>query len=210
MRIDVTTATRRAAPVGETAAAISVITGDDIRRAGVTTIADALLLADGVHVARFNNGTWAISARGFNQNTANKLLVMVDGRTVYSPLFTGVFWNTLDYVLEDIDRIEVIRGPGATLWGANAVTGSSTSSPATRAIRRARSRPSRPATRTPQSPKSGTAVPPAPRRRGASTASSRHATPSALPRADRPGTAGAAGRPGSGSTVALPGRPRGS
>jgi iron complex outermembrane receptor protein len=123
MRIDVTTATRRAEPVGETAAAISVITGDDIRRSGVTTIADALLLADGVHVARFNNGTWAISSRGFNANTANKLLVMVDGRTVYSPLFTGVFWNTLDYILEDIDRIEVIRGPGATLWGANAVNG---------------------------------------------------------------------------------------
>jgi iron complex outermembrane receptor protein len=123
MRIDVTTATRQPEPVGTTAAAISVITGDDIRRSGVTTIADALLLADGVHVARFNNGTWSITARGFNQNTANKLLVMVDGRTVYSPLFTGVFWNTLDYVLEDIDRIEVIRGPGATLWGANAVNG---------------------------------------------------------------------------------------
>ncbi len=123
MRIDVTIATRRAEPIGETAAAISVITGDDIRRAGVTTIADALLLADGVHVARFNNGTWAISARGFNINSANKLLVMVDGRTVYSSLFTGVFWNALDYALEDIDRIEVIRGPGATLWGANAVNG---------------------------------------------------------------------------------------
>jgi iron complex outermembrane receptor protein len=123
MRIDVTTATRQPEPVGTTAAAISVVTSDDIRRSGVTTIADALLLADGVHVARFNNGSWSITARGFNQNTANKLLVMVDGRTVYSPLFTGVFWNSLDYVLEDIDRIEVIRGPGATLWGANAVNG---------------------------------------------------------------------------------------
>jgi iron complex outermembrane receptor protein len=123
MQIDVTTAGRRAEPVGSTAAAISVITGDDIRRAGVTTIADAVQLADGVHVARFNNATWAISSRGFNSNTANKLLVMVDGRTVYSPLFAGVFWNVLDYVLEDIDRIEVIRGPGAALWGANAVNG---------------------------------------------------------------------------------------
>src|SRR5687767_8847678 len=93
MRIDVTTATRQPEPVGTTAAAISVVTSDDIRRSGVTTIADALLLADGVHVARFNNGSWSITARGFNQNTANKLLVMVDGRTVYSPLFTGVFWN---------------------------------------------------------------------------------------------------------------------
>jgi iron complex outermembrane recepter protein len=123
MDIDVTLTARRPERVGIAAAAISVITGDDIRRAGVTTIADAIALADGVHVARFNNGTWAISARGFNQNTANKLLVMVDGRTVYSPLFAGVFWNTLDYVLEDIARIEVIRGPGATLWGANAVNG---------------------------------------------------------------------------------------
>ena len=123
MLIDVTTAGRRAEPVGTTPAAVSVISGEDIRRAGVTTIADAVQLADGVHVARFNNGTWAISPRGFNANTANKLLVMVDGRTVYSPLFTGVFWNVLDYVLEDIDRIEVIRGPGAALWGANAVNG---------------------------------------------------------------------------------------
>jgi iron complex outermembrane receptor protein len=123
MRIDVTSATRRAEPVGTTAAAISVITADDIRRAGVTTIADALRLADGVHVARFNTGSWAISSRGFNITSANKLLVMIDGRTVYSPLFTGVFWNALDYVLEDIARIEVIRGPGATLWGANAVNG---------------------------------------------------------------------------------------
>jgi iron complex outermembrane receptor protein len=123
MEIDVTLATRHPEPVREAAAAISVITGDDIRRAGVSTIADAIALADGVHVARFNNGSWAISARGFNITSANKLLVMVDGRTEYSPLFTGVFWNMLDYVLEDIDRIEVIRGPGAALWGANAVNG---------------------------------------------------------------------------------------
>jgi iron complex outermembrane receptor protein len=123
MRIDVTTAARREQPIGTTAAAMSVITGDDIRRAGVTTIAEALRLADGVHVARFNNGTWRISPRGFNGSSPNKLLVMVDGRTVYSPLFAGVFWNTLDYVLEDIDRIEVIRGPGTVLWGANALNG---------------------------------------------------------------------------------------
>jgi iron complex outermembrane receptor protein len=123
MEIDVTLATREAEPVRRTAAAIAVVTGDDIRRSGVTTIADALALADGVHVARFNNGTWAVSARGFNATSANKMLVMVDGRIEYSPLFSGAFWNTLDYTLEDIDRIEVIRGPGATLWGANAVNG---------------------------------------------------------------------------------------
>src|SRR5207244_12220700 len=93
MQIDVTLAARQPEPVRETAAAISVITGEDIRRAGVSTIADAIALADGVHVARFNNGSWAISARGFNITSANKLLVMVDGRTEYSPLFTGVFWN---------------------------------------------------------------------------------------------------------------------
>jgi iron complex outermembrane recepter protein len=123
MRIDVTTVTRSPQPFGLAGAAISVITSNDIRRSGVTTIADALRLADGVHVAQSANNTWNITARGFNQSTANKLLVMVDGRTVYSPLFTGVFWNVVDYTLEDIDRIEVIRGPGATLWGANAVNG---------------------------------------------------------------------------------------
>src|SRR5919106_1205701 len=123
MQIDVTLASREREPIGRTAAAITVITGDDIRRAGVTTIADALALADGVHVARFNNGSWAVSARGFNATSANKLLVMIDGRIEYSPLFSGTFWNMLDYTLEDIDRIEVIHGPGATLWGANAVNG---------------------------------------------------------------------------------------
>ena len=123
MQIDVTLATRRPEPVGSTAAAIQVITRDDIHRSGVTTIADALTLADGLEVARFNNGTWAISARGFSATAANKLLVMIDGRTEYSPLFSGAFWNTIDYVLDDIERIEVIRGPGATLWGANAVNG---------------------------------------------------------------------------------------
>jgi iron complex outermembrane receptor protein len=123
MQIDVTLAARRPEPVGATAAAIQVITRDDIRRSGVTTIGDALTLADGLTVARLNNGTWAISARGFTATAANKLLVMVDGRTEYSPLFSGAFWNMVDYVLEDVDRIEVIRGPGATLWGANAVNG---------------------------------------------------------------------------------------
>ena len=123
MQIDVTLATRRPEPVATAPTAISVITGDDIRRSGVTTLADAIALADGVHVARFNNGTWSITARGFAAVAANKMLVMIDGRTVYSPLFTGVFWNAVDYELEDIDRIEVVRGPGATLWGANAVNG---------------------------------------------------------------------------------------
>ena len=123
MRIDVTLATRRPEPVSTAPTAISIVTRDDIRRAGVTTLADAVALADAAHVARFNNGTWSVAARGFAAVSANKMLVMIDGRTVYSPLFTGVFWNALDYELEDVDRIEVIRGPGATLWGANAVNG---------------------------------------------------------------------------------------
>ena len=123
MLIDVTLATRTPEPLANAPTAISIVTGDEIRRAGVSTLADAVALADGVHVARFNNGTWSVTARGFAAVAANKMLVMIDGRTVYSPLFTGVFWNALDYELEDIDRIEVVRGPGATLWGANAVNG---------------------------------------------------------------------------------------
>jgi iron complex outermembrane receptor protein len=123
MQIDVTLATRTPEPLATAPTAISIVTGDDIRRAGVSTIPDAVALADGVQVARFNNGTWSVTARGFAAVAANKMLVMIDGRTVYSPLFTGVFWNALDYELEDIDRIEVVRGPGATLWGANAVNG---------------------------------------------------------------------------------------
>jgi iron complex outermembrane receptor protein len=123
MNVDVTLTARRPEPLSATPAAVTVVTGDEIRRSGVTTIADAIGLADGIHSARFNNGTWSITARGFNAVTANKMLVMVDGRTVYSPLFSGVFWNAIDYTLEDIDRIEVVRGPGATLWGANAVNG---------------------------------------------------------------------------------------
>ena len=122
-RIDVTSTMKHAEPVREAAAAIQVIGGDDIRRAGITTLPEALRLATGVQVARLDGRTWAISARGFNISTANKLVVMIDGRSVYTPLFSGVFWDVQDVVLADVDRIEVIRGPGATLWGANAVNG---------------------------------------------------------------------------------------
>lgn len=121
--MEVTVVTRQPEPARSAAASLVVITRDDIRRSGVTTIPDAIALADGMNVARANSATWAITTRGFNGSTPNKLLVMVDGRNAFSPFFTGVFWNTLDYVLEDIDRIEVTRGPGATLWGANAVNG---------------------------------------------------------------------------------------
>jgi iron complex outermembrane receptor protein len=121
--IDVTSTLKHAEPISASAAAIQVITGDDIRRAGITTLPEALRLATGIQVARFDGRTWAISARGFNISTANKLVVLVDGRSVYTPLFSGVFWDVQDLVLEDVDRIEVIRGPGGTLWGANAVNG---------------------------------------------------------------------------------------
>ncbi len=121
--IEVTTVSRRAEPLQQASAAVFVITAEDIRRAGVRTIPEALRLAPGMHVARLDSSRWAVSARGFMLQYANKLLVMVDGRTVYSPLFSGVFWDAQDLVLADIDRIEVIRGPGASLWGPNAVNG---------------------------------------------------------------------------------------
>jgi iron complex outermembrane recepter protein len=105
------------------AAAVTVITREDIRRSGARTVAEALRLVPGMHVHRINSTAWAISARGFAGRLANKMLVMVDGRSVYSPTFSGVHWETLDLVLEDIERIEVMRGPGGTMWGANAVNG---------------------------------------------------------------------------------------
>ncbi len=123
MEVDVTSVSRRSERVSGAAAAVTVITGEDIRRSGVTSLPEALRLVDALHVARFNSGTWAISARGFNTGTANKMLVLIDGRSIYTPLFSGVFWDVQDLLLDDVDRIEVIRGPGAALWGANAVNG---------------------------------------------------------------------------------------
>jgi iron complex outermembrane receptor protein len=119
----VTSVSKSEEKLSTAAAAIHVITQDDIRRSGVTSIPEALRLAPGLQVARVNAHTWGISARGFNDVFANKLLVLQDGRSVYTPLFSGVYWDAQDTLLEDIDRIEVIRGPGATLWGANAVNG---------------------------------------------------------------------------------------
>jgi iron complex outermembrane receptor protein len=123
MAIPVTTVSRTPQPFSQSAAAISVITHDDIRRSGATSIPEALRLVPGLEVARVDSHQWAISSRGFNDVFANKLLVMIDGRSVYTPLFSGVFWDAQDTLMEDIDRIEVIRGPGASLWGANAVNG---------------------------------------------------------------------------------------
>jgi iron complex outermembrane recepter protein len=123
LRVEVTSAAKKAQALRNVAAAVSVLTGDDIRRSGATSIPEALRLIPGVEVARIDGGRYAISARGFNGRFANKLLVLIDGRSDYTPLFSGVFWELQDTMLEDVDRIEVIRGPGATLWGANAVNG---------------------------------------------------------------------------------------
>ncbi len=123
IEITVTSAAKKPQKLTEAAAAISVVTGDQIRRAGVTSIPEAFRLVPGMHVARVDANKWAISSRGFDGRISNKLLVLVDGRHVYTPLFTGVFWEVQDTILDDIDRIEIIRGPGGTLWGANAVNG---------------------------------------------------------------------------------------
>ncbi|MCW8129014.1 MAG: TonB-dependent receptor [Planctomycetota bacterium] len=123
LNIKVTSVSKKEERISDTASAVTVITGEDIRRAGVTSIADALRLAPGVNVAQIDAHTYAISIRGFQSGLANKLLVLIDGRSVYSPLYAGVYWDVQDTMLEDIERIEVIRGPGATVWGANAVNG---------------------------------------------------------------------------------------
>jgi iron complex outermembrane receptor protein len=122
-KVEVTSVSRRPEPLASAAASVFVITDQDIRRSGATTLPEALRLAPNLEVGRINNALYGISARGFNLNIANKLLVMIDGRTIYSPLFSGVFWDTWDIPLEDIDRIEVIDGPGAATWGINAVNG---------------------------------------------------------------------------------------
>jgi iron complex outermembrane receptor protein len=123
MDVEVTSVSKKETKLNDSPAAISVITQDDIRRLGITTLPGALRLVPGLDVARIDGSQWAISSRGFNGQYANKLLVLVDGRSVYTPSFGGVYWNAQDTMLEDLDRIEVIRGPGATLWGDNAVNG---------------------------------------------------------------------------------------
>lgn len=123
MRVEVITASRRSQKLSETPFAVFVITQDDIKRSGVTSIPEALRMAPGVEVTRIGTDKWAINIRGFNGRFANKLQVLMDGRSVYNPLFAGVQWEQQDTLMEDIDRIEVIRGPSAALWGANAVNG---------------------------------------------------------------------------------------
>lgn len=123
MNVEVTSVSKAPEKLSETASAIQVITGDDIRRSGATSLPEALRLAPNLQVAQVNASQWAISARGFNNVLADKLLVLIDGRSVYTPLYAGVYWDVQDVLLEDVDRIEVISGPGGTLWGANAVNG---------------------------------------------------------------------------------------
>ena len=123
MDIEVTSVSRRAEKLSETASAIQVVTGEDIHRSGATSLPEALRLAPNLQVAQVDSRQWAISARGFNTTSADKLLVMIDGRTVYTPLFAGMFWDAQHVLLEDLDRIEVVSGPGGALWGANAVNG---------------------------------------------------------------------------------------
>ncbi|MCC8987911.1 MAG: TonB-dependent receptor plug domain-containing protein, partial [Candidatus Contendobacter sp.] len=123
MQIKVVSAAKVEQALQDTAAAVFVITADDIRRSGVTNVMEALRLAPGVEVAQIDSSRWAITIRGFNGRFANKLLVLIDGRSIYTSQFSGVYWEIQDLFLPDIERIEVIRGPGGSLWGANAVNG---------------------------------------------------------------------------------------
>lgn len=123
MNLEVTSVSKQSEKLSESPSAIQVVTDDDIQLSGAASIPEALRLADNLEVAQKDANNWAISARGFDANLADKLLVLIDGRTVYSPLYAGVIWNVQDTVLEDVDRIEVISGPGGTVWGANAVNG---------------------------------------------------------------------------------------
>jgi iron complex outermembrane receptor protein len=123
LNLNVTSVSRKPQKLANAAAAIFVINQEDIRRSGATSIAEALRMAPGVQVGQMSANKWAVSIRGINGRFSNKLLVLMDGRTLYNPLFSGVYWEVQDTVMEDIDRIEVIRGPSAALWGANAVNG---------------------------------------------------------------------------------------
>ncbi|HXP86707.1 MAG TPA: TonB-dependent receptor [Bryobacteraceae bacterium] len=123
VKVKVTSASKKAENLADAPAAIFVMTSEDIRRGGFASLPEALRMVPGLYVAKVNSHWWTISARGFNDYLNNKMLVLIDGRSVYTPQFGGVFWELQDMPLDDIDRIEVIRGPGGTLWGANAVNG---------------------------------------------------------------------------------------
>ena len=121
--VEVTTVSKTPQEVWNTPAAIYVITNDDIRRSGATSIPEILRLAPGLQVEQADSDHWAVGIRGFGSQFSRSVLVMIDGRSVYTQLFAGVIWGDQDVMLEDIDRIEIIRGPGGTIWGPNAVNG---------------------------------------------------------------------------------------
>ncbi len=123
MDMEVTTMAGKATPLSKTSAAVYILTGEDIKRSGATSIPEALRFVPGLNVARIDSNKWAVSARGFNDRFANKLLVMIDGKTVFNPMFSGVYWDSLGLILEDIERIEIIRGSGGSSWGTVAVNG---------------------------------------------------------------------------------------
>ena len=121
--VEVTTASKEPEKIWKTSAAIFVLTQDDIRRSGATSIPEVLRLVPGVEVARNNSNQWSVGIRGFGSSFSKSVLVLIDGRSVYTPLFAGVYWDVQNVLLDDIERIEVIRGPGGTIWGSNAVNG---------------------------------------------------------------------------------------
>src|SRR5256886_17000846 len=123
MNVQVTSVSRKEQPLSKAGAAVYVISREDIGRSGATRIPDLLRMVPGLDVAQIDANAHAISIRGFNNRLANKVLVLVDGRTVYTPTTSGVYWDQQDVPVEDIERIEVIRGPGGTVWGANAMNG---------------------------------------------------------------------------------------
>lgn len=123
MKLEITSVSRRAQAVHDAASAVYVVTAEDIRRSGATSVPEALRMVPGVQVAQVDANKWSISIRGFNSRFNDKLLVMIDGRSVYTPTFSGVYWEAHDLLVEDIEQIEVIRGPGGTMWGSNAVSG---------------------------------------------------------------------------------------
>src|SRR5678815_2006253 len=121
--LEITSAGRRQQRAEDVAAAVYVITRDDIRRSGLTLLPEILRLAPGVQVAQINANKWAISVRGFNSIYSNKLLILLDGRSLFNRAFNGVMWDGLDLDVDEIERIEIVRGPGGAIWGSNAVNG---------------------------------------------------------------------------------------
>lgn len=123
MDIEISTVNKKNTSLMKSAASVYVVTQDEIKKKGARNVPEALRGVPGLHVAQINQNSWAIASRGFNGRFATKLLVLIDGRAVYTHTFSGVFWDELEVDINEIERIEVIKGPGGTLWGANAVSG---------------------------------------------------------------------------------------